>query len=218
MRALSIWYLRCQAATMIAERLKAKLNKLADCMLPQFYRQEADGAEWTRLTPDWQPGTLIPQHVEHHHGMTGGMGEWIPNFASIATVRIDASGRWTEIFAAGAPTSADIVLIPAGVHVIHDEISSQAIKAIVVQGTLEFDPNTSTTLIVGTIMVEKGTLRIVPASNAVQTHILFSGHLNVNEDPRQLSLGLYNGGSMKWRVFRFRQPCHNSIGNAGRQP
>lgn len=151
---------------------------------------------WTPLTTDWQSGTLMPhKYVNHHHGETDGSGEWVPDYAAIATMLIHTSARWSEVFAGTSPNNADVVLIPPGVSVIYDQISTQSFKAVVIQGMLEFDPHASTTLKVGTIVVEgQGALRITPASRTNHAEVIYSGPLDVNEDPRQFSVGLVTYG------------------------
>lgn len=168
--------------------------------------------------PDWTPGTLIPHKpVQHHHGGTGGSFEWFPDFAQIATVQIDANVRWSEFFSAGGPVEGDIVLIPPGVTVIYDQVSTQRFKAIVVWGRLEFDPAINTTLKVGTIVVESpGVLQIAPDNRTVISRVIFSGPLDTNEDPIQFGSGLVtNGGTVEVLGTAPSNVFVKSVANAG---
>src|SRR3989338_6072370 len=65
---------------------------------------------FTRLTPGWTPGTLIPHvFVQHHHGAMG-TGEWTPDTRQVSTVRVGQSNRWSVIFAGTSLVENDVVL------------------------------------------------------------------------------------------------------------
>lgn len=118
----------------------------------------------------------------------------MPNYAAVATLVVTNDGFWSELV---NPSSNDVVWIKEGADVIYDVVSTNTFKALVIHGSLEFEPDDNTWLTVGTIMVESnGLLRIAPYTRDYQAVVSFSGSLNTNEDPAQLSIGLFSNGGV----------------------
>lgn len=155
----------------------------------------SQAASVTPISSGWIPGTLIPHElIQHHHGTTGA-SDWLPDYEQICTLRVDASGNWSTLFSGLTVLATDSVLIPAGVSVVYDLASNPGLKAIVVQGSLSFSTGVDTSLRVGTLVIDGGSLSILPSNRSIDIAITFNGQLNTTEDPRQFSLGLvaYSG-------------------------
>ena len=157
------------------------------------------GAQVTSLSPVWVPGTQIPlAYLSHHHSDGGGLvGDWVPDTEATATLRVEGSGLWSEIFSTTPLTGDDVVLIPTDVVVTYDAVSDQPLRGIIIQGTLRFSPTLNTALKVGTLHLRSGgTLDIGPDAG-VTAAVTFSGTVNTVEDPGQFLLGLLvTGGTV----------------------
>lgn len=163
---------------------------------PLVWQAEAD-----RL-PGELPHFSVPKH--------DGGNEWIPDVATQPTfVAPQGTSRWSQW--ANQINDGEIVLIPAGAHVIYDVASQTPLKAIGVAGTLEFDVSRSTSLRVGTILVyptghfligerelDDGarTLQVVERASGAKTTIEFDGRVNLVEDPGQMTIGLVAAGGV----------------------
>lgn len=153
--------------------------------------------------------------VAHH---TGNDFDWLPDFAKAATIVVDTrlvndlGGKdnridWSVLKSAIQPGTEDILLIKEHVTIRYDEISDTPLKAIAVQGTLEFASNRSTRLTVGTLFIDGGPGR--PAAGRLLidtpdprylTDIVFAGEVDINQDPGQFSVGLVaTGGEINIR-------------------
>ncbi|MGD9646719.1 MAG: G8 domain-containing protein, partial [Pirellulales bacterium] len=162
---------------------------------------------YPQLAPeDRLPGEL-PHFLVGHHA---GSGDWIPDVAAHPTfVAPQGTTHWSDW--ESQVREGDIVLIPAGAHVIYDVISLKVLKAVGVEGTLEFDVSQSTKLRVGTILVyptghfligehelDDGARTLVTAERAsyVFTTIEFEGRVDLTEDPGQMTIGLLAAGGV----------------------
>jgi endoglucanase len=158
-------------------------------------------ANYTRLDTDWTAGTLIPKYYASFKlPIISGtafddVGSWLPDMAKVANIKVNQSGKWSEVLGGAGLSEDDIVLIPEGVEVTYDENSNQAFKAVAVKGSLIFDPTKNTKMTVDTIHVYvTGELDISPANRNVKSEVVFSGNINTTEDPEQFNLGLVASG------------------------
>ena len=158
-------------------------------------------ANYTRLDTDWTAGTLIPKYYASFKlPIISGtafddVGSWLPDMAKVANIKVNQSGKWSEVLGGAGLSENDIVLIPEGVEVTYDENSNQAFKAVAVKGSLIFDPTKNTKMTVDTIHVYvTGELDISPANRNIKSEVVFSGNINTTEDPEQFNLGLVASG------------------------
>ena len=165
--------------------------------------RNVEAANYTRLNSDWSAGELIPRYFASFKLpiITGtaneSVGDWLPDIAKVATIRVEQSGNWSSVLAGANLNTNDIVLIPEGVEVVYDLNSNPSFKAIAVKGELIFDPNKNTQLTVDTIHVYvTGALKISPQNSDIKTEIVFKGKINTGEDPEQFNLGLVATGGL----------------------
>jgi hypothetical protein len=142
--------------------------------------------------------------------------EWTPDLYGIATKEIVKDVRWSEIIKETNLFPTDIVRIPAGVTLTYDVSSVAPVEAIVVRGSLIFDPSVSTKLYVGTIFVsQEGKLSIAPVKGKT-AEIVFKGELSRDRDPAELLLGLVAvGGNVTIKGEEKPVPFTKVIGKKG---
>ncbi len=131
--------------------------------------------------------------------------EWTPDLYAEATKELAASARWSDV--ASSLGEGDILRVPAGVVLTYDSPTARPVKAIVVRGSLIFDPAVSTKMAVGTLFVsDKGKLTIEPAAGR-SVDIAFRGSLDRQSDPAELLLGLVAVGGEVRIVGRQNGPA-----------
>ncbi|HEU5114523.1 MAG TPA: G8 domain-containing protein [Candidatus Paceibacterota bacterium] len=113
--------------------------------------------------------------------------DWIPDLYDTATKELVKSARWSDI--AASLSASDVLRIPVGVTLTYDGTDPKPIKAIVVRGTLTFDPGMTTYMKVGTILVDGGSLFVEPNPGKF-ADILIHGSLDPKSDPAELLLGI----------------------------
>lgn len=163
--------------------------------------EDVQAANYTRLDSGWTAGTLIPKYYASFKlpiisgTAFNDVGSWLPDIAKVANVRVNQSGKWSEVLAGANLTENDVLLIPEGVKVVYDEVNSQKFKAVAVKGSLTFDPTRDTKMTVETLHVYvTGELNISPDNKNIRSEVVFSGTINTTEDPEQFNLGLVASG------------------------
>lgn len=116
-------------------------------------------------------------------------------------------GRWSDpqTWAEGRLPEADArVLIPEGLTVVLDLVSTTTLATVRVDGTFQFDSTRDTGLRVDTLVIsETGTLEIgtadnpIPAGVEARITIADRGPIDTHWDPRLLSRGLISQGTVR---------------------
>lgn len=125
--------------------------------------------------------------------------EIIPRFVANPTITAVRSGNWSDptVWSLGrAPSDFDRVMIPENVVLNYSSLSSSALDALEINGSLIFSTTASTRLRIATITVmPTGLLQIGAADNPVnadvKAEILFTNTApDLSIDPRQYGTGL----------------------------
>ncbi len=128
----------------------------------------------------------------------------VPDFCMAATRKSVKSGAWSDpaTWGGSVPIAGSQVSIQAGHTVTYDVNSSNSIDCIGVHGTLTFDSNTSTKLVVANFLVHpEGSLLVgtvaKPITSNVTAEIIIAGKaLNLTTDPGQFGTGLIGFGKV----------------------
>ena len=185
-----------------------------DAMLADDIHYNQAGAEFVaaRYTAALEPFLATPTEGDHPHadqpelqpGHMAAMGLVDPAAVTHAAV---ASGPWSAAatWADGAlPTAGARVLVPAGLTVTVDAVFAAELKTLRVDGTLRFDPTTTTELRVDTLVSALGSrVEIGTPDSPVQpdatARIVFAdlGEIDPAVDPRQLGRGAIFHGTTR---------------------
>lgn len=152
--------------------------------------------------PTTGPHTDDPAKREEHLALFALVPREAATFVSIA------SGNWNDpaTWQGGAvPTGAAQVLVSAGTTVTFNQVQTNAMKWVRVDGELDFATNIDTQMLVETIIVDPaGTLHIGTAANPVASGVaarlvIADGGQAIDKtwDPFQLSRGLISHGAVE---------------------
>lgn len=139
---------------------------------------------------------------EHHHEMTL---KALVDDEDITHIAV-TSGSWfnSQNWQGGVvPGEGAWVLIPAGIQITYDQLSSIELQAVRVDGKLKFSNTTSSQMVLDTLLVEPtGELIIgtqnnpIPADITVQILFTDDGDLDVSKDPSLMGRGLLGRGDV----------------------
>jgi len=137
----------------------------------------------------------MPHFFVPHHG--GQHGDFLPDYAAVATKVITQSGPWSSVV--GTLASSDVVLIEEGVEVVYDVESDAPFDAIAIKGTLRFADDRNTKLTVSTVEVYATGMFTIgtetqPLPRQFTAQVVFVGTIDLDKDPGQFSVGLITGG------------------------
>ncbi|MCE5269553.1 MAG: hypothetical protein LLG00_16880, partial [Planctomycetaceae bacterium] len=138
-------------------------------------------------------GVMVTPTEIHTHS------DVIPRFAANPTATTLRSGNWSDplIWSNGrVPTTGDRVVVAEGHSIYYGSLSSVRVDAIEINGTLRFDPNANTRMLVANLTVmPTGWLQIgteaAPVQVGVQAELIIADKpLDLAMDPGQFGTGM----------------------------